>query len=65
MYARQLLRMDHKHVGALFLLGHIVYEMGNIQQACDYLAAAVTLSPENLDIKESYDCFKERLDENL
>jgi hypothetical protein len=27
--------------------GHMGYEMGNIQQACDYLAAALSLSPGN------------------
>jgi hypothetical protein len=27
--------------------GHMGYEMGNILQACDYLAAALSLSPGN------------------
>jgi tetratricopeptide (TPR) repeat protein len=63
-YSKQLLRRDYSHIGALYVLGQALYQMGQIQEAFDYMAIALSFYPHNLHIKECYDSFKEKLEES-
>jgi tetratricopeptide (TPR) repeat protein len=46
---RQILLVDHQHVGALHLLGLLLHQVGRSDQAVEYLSQALRIKPDFAD----------------